>query len=109
MRGENEMPVESIRKAFQSGAYRLSLHAQKELLEDRFSVDDLEGAMAKASLVEDYPNARRGPCCLLSGVALDGRKMHVVATSGSEPLVVITVYEPTPPRWITPFKRGRRS
>jgi hypothetical protein len=30
----------------------------------------------------------------------------VVCTTGLEVIVVITVYEPKPPKWATPFQRG---
>jgi hypothetical protein len=57
-------------------------------------------------VLENYPEHRRGACCLLYGRAANGRHLHVVCTTAQPVLIVITVYEPRPPRWITPTQRG---
>ncbi len=37
-----------------------------------------------------------------------GRPIHVVCTTSHPTLIIITVYEPTPPKWVTPVERGSR-
>jgi hypothetical protein len=98
----------SFRRHIRLGSYRLSLHAQTELVEDGFTVSDLEAGLLGGEVIEDYPDAVRGPCCLLNGVALDGRPIHIVVSYSGEIFVVITVYEPTPPKWNHPTERGPR-
>lgn len=36
----------------------------------------------------------------------NGRTLHVVCTINRSPLLIITVYEPKPPKWITPTRRS---
>ncbi|MGI9174228.1 MAG: DUF4258 domain-containing protein [Rhodothermales bacterium] len=50
----------------------------------------------------------RGLCCLVNGKTRRGRPIHVVCTTARTPLFVVTVYEPKPPKFITPSQRGRR-
>ncbi len=43
------------------GDYFLSNHAYDELLNDRISANDLLQGLATAEMIEDYPDAGRGP------------------------------------------------
>ena len=65
-------------------------------------MDELLEATISAGIIEDYPNHRRGRCHLLHGVTRAGRHLHVVCTTSLEMLVIITVYEPRPPKWLEP-------
>lgn len=90
------------------GELRVTQHAAQEIVEDGFSVDDVLAAIASGEILEEYPTHRRGACCLLSGVTSAGRPVHVVCTTSLAVLVIITVYEPRPPKWTTPRRRGTR-
>ncbi len=48
---------------------------------------------------------RRGACSLVSGLSQEGRPLHIVCTTAQPLLILITVYEPKPPKWVTPRKR----
>ena len=80
-------------------------HAQQEMVEESFSLDDVLEAIIDGQVVEDYAQHRRGPCCLLYGLARAGRAVHVVCTTNRPTLIIITVYEPKLPKWITPTQR----
>lgn len=84
---------------------RVTAHAQQEMAEDGFALDDVLRAIQHGQILEDYPEHRRGACCLLGGKAGDGRPLHVVCTTSQPLLIVITVYEPKPPKWVTPTQR----
>lgn len=99
--------VARIRRCFERGDVLLSVHARQEMAEESISTDELGEAIATAELLEDYPDHRRGPCCLLFGTTQSGRPLHAVCTTDLASLIVITMYEPTPPRWATPRERGR--
>ncbi len=64
MEGENSS-LFWIKEQVSNENYRLTLHAQVALVEDGYRVADLLTGMDSAILVEDYPEARRGPCCLV--------------------------------------------
>ena len=63
-------------------------------------------AIASSQLLENYPERRRGACCLTLGHTRAGRPLHIVCTTEAPLLIIITVYEPKPPKWVTPTKRG---
>jgi len=82
-------------------------HANKEMYEDDFSSEDVLQALLGGELIENYPDHKRGPCSLINGLAVDSRPLHVVCGTGYPELVIITVYEPKPPKWISPIERRR--
>ncbi len=98
--------IERIKILAKTGAIRLSEHAIGELAADGFSMDDLLAAIDTGALIEDYPDDRRGASCLIHGRAKDGRALHAVCATWTPDVVVITVYEPKPPKWATPTQRG---
>jgi hypothetical protein len=86
---------------------RITQHAQQEMAEEDIVLDDVLGAVAVGEVLENYPDHKRGPCCLINGVTHSHRALHIDCTSSGQRLIIITVYEPMPPKWITP--RQRRS
>ena len=88
---------------------RVTRHAQQEMVEDDISLDDVLEAVSHGTVLEDYPRHRRGACCLVYGPTRAGRAIHVVCTTGQPTLVIITVYEPTSPKWTTPTQRRPQS
>ena len=98
-----------IRRAVENGEYRFSSHADEEADAERITMAEVREALLTGQVLEDYPDHRRGPCCLIYGRTSQGRDVHVVLSTGPLPLTVVTVYEPKPPRWRTPTERGSRA
>ncbi len=84
---------------------RVTQHAQQEMVEENIILDEILEAIATGQIIENYPEHRRGPCCLLNGLTQQGRPIHIVCTTAQPALIIITVYEPKPPKWITPTQR----
>lgn len=72
----------------------------------RFTVNDVYEAIHTGWILENYPEAVRGSCCLINGKTIRRRPIHVVCTSTRTPLFIITVYEPKPPGFVSPTQRG---
>jgi hypothetical protein len=61
----------------------------------------IEEAIDRGEIIEDYPTDKYGPSCLIFGVTTAGRALHVQCTYPTQPRVkIITVYEPDPGLWI---------
>lgn len=59
------------------------------------------------SLLEDYPNDRRGPSCLVLSYPSDGRPVHSAwAWDGTNDPFLITVYRPGPPKFTPDGRTG---
>jgi hypothetical protein len=85
---------------------RFTLHAHQEMVAENFSLDDVLDGLANSEPLENYPEHKRDACGLFGGVVLDGRPVHIVCTTAHPVLIVITVYEPKPPKWLTPTQRN---
>ena len=93
--------IEQIRIKIQAGQFEFSKHAVDQSVLRRVSVQELREATANAEIIEDYPDDKYGPSCLILGFTRAGRPLHVQCSYPSRPLVkVITLYEPDPTRWI---------
>jgi len=51
-------------------AIRVTQHAQVEMDEEDIALDEVLEAIATAQILEDYPDHRRGACCLLGGLTI---------------------------------------
>ena len=86
---------------------RITVHAQQEMAEESISIVEVLEAIATARILEDYPEHQRGACCLIGGRTTTERPLHIVCTTTRQLLIIITVYEPKPPKWVTPTQRRR--
>lgn len=84
---------------------RVTQHAQQEMVEEEITLDEVLEVIASGHILENYPEHRRGSCCLLNGLTRSGRPTHVVCTTSRSALIIITVYEPKPPKRVTPTRR----
>ena len=102
---EREAILARVKSQTVSEAYRVTLHAQQEMVEENIGLDDVLEALQRAEILEYYPQHRRGACCLVFGPTDAGRPLHLVCTTAQPLLILITVYEPRPPKWVTPRQR----
>jgi hypothetical protein len=94
-----------IKSQAAAGAYRVTQHTQQEMVEEEISLDEVLEAIRRGEILEHYPEHRRGACGLVHGLTRNGRPLHIVCTTAQPLLILITVYEPRPPKWITPRER----
>ncbi len=97
--------LERIRAQADVDNIRITQHAQQEMAEEDITLDEVLEAIVTGQVLENYPEHRRGACCLLNGLTKKGRPLHIVCTTVRPVLIIITVYEPKPPKWTTPAQR----
>ena len=101
-----EQQLERIRTQARTESVRVTQHAHQEMVEEDIMLDEVLEAVVGGKVLENYPEHRRGPCCLIGGFTQARRPLHVVCTTAQPVLIVITAYEPKPPKWVTPTRRG---
>jgi len=94
--------LDDIREKILQRQYELSKHAVDQSIVRDVSVSELEQAISnRTEVIEDYPEDKRGPSCLILGFTSASRPLHVQCSYASRPLVkIITLYEPDPDLWI---------
>jgi hypothetical protein len=100
--------IDGIREKLAAGAFELSQHAVDQSILRNIDLDEVQESIAAGEVIEDYPEDKYGPSCLVFGFTAAGRPLHVQCSYPTRPLVkIITVYEPDPARWIE-FRTRRR-
>ena len=100
--------LDAIRAKIRNGQFEFSQHATNQSILRHISVRDVRESMEDSEIIEDYPNDKYGPSCLILGITSTRRPLHIQCSYPSRPLVkIITLYEPDPSRWIA-FKTRRR-
>jgi hypothetical protein len=91
----NESILEEMKKKVNAGEYRYTIHALERCVERNISP------------IEDYPQDKYGPSCLIYGRTKTGRIIHVQCSI--DPVWVITTYDPAsaPEEWEEDFRRRR--
>jgi hypothetical protein len=93
--------LEQIRSKMLRRQYEFSKHAVDQSIIREISVAEVEQAVSgRSEVVEDYPDDKYGPSCLILGFTKAGRPIHLQCSYPSRPLIkIITPYEPDPDRW----------
>jgi hypothetical protein len=103
---EHKNIIYHLRSLIDKNDYYLTQHAHVEMYEEFYTIDDVIYGIKNGEIIEHYPEHKRGPCCLINGRTNKNRPIHIVTTTTQEKLIIITVYEPVKPKWISPSKRG---
>lgn len=108
VRLQNMALADDIRLKIAAGHYEFSKHAVDQSILRRIALAEIRGVMLDAEVIEDYPNDKYGPSCLLLGFTGSRRPLHIQCSYPSRPLVkIITLYEPDLASW-TDFRRRRK-
>ncbi|OGU15164.1 MAG: hypothetical protein A2X61_15035 [Ignavibacteria bacterium GWB2_35_12] len=87
--------IEKIREHLSTGKYELSAHALKRAVEKKILFFEIEEAGNNVKIIEDYPDDKYSPSCLLLGYTTQGKVIHLVVSRAEIDYVkIITVYEP---------------
>lgn len=80
---DNQMGMDAVLVQIQrqatARALRITDHAREEMEEESIALAEVLEAIAVGQIIENYPEHRRGSCCL-----------------------------PTPPKWMNPIERNSR-
>ena len=100
------MDIAWIRTQVRQEVYEVTAHAEEERQADKISIEEIEQALLTGKVLEECPDDPRGPSCLVLGHGREGYPIHVVCgQTPSKRLRIVTIYIPTPPKWIDPMTR----
>jgi hypothetical protein len=93
--------IRHIRRKVAQGQFEFSQHAVDQSIIRHIGVFEVREALASGQIIENYPDDKYGPSCLVFGATQAGRPLHIQCSYPSRPLVkIITLYEPDPARWV---------
>ncbi len=93
--------IEEIREKISSGQFEFSKHAADQSILRRVTLREIREAIADGEVIEDYPDDKYGPSCLIFGYTQAGRPLHLQCSYPSRPLLkIVTLYEPDANLWV---------
>lgn len=93
--------IAKIRVKIVKNDFEFSQHAVNQSIVRGISVQELREAIMAGEVIKEYPDDKYGPSCLIFGLTITNRPLHVQCSYPSRPLVkIITLYEPDPKIWI---------
>lgn len=92
--------LEQIRQELARGDFEFTQHAFKRAVERNLSDTEICEAGRTAERIEDYPDDKYAPGCLLLGFTRNGRPLHFqMSYIESDAVKIITLYEPAANEW----------
>ncbi len=93
--------LEKIRAKVAHDEFEFSKHATDQSILREICVQEMREAVSAGEIIEDYPDDKYGPSCLILGFTLANRPIHLQCSHPTRPILkVITVYEPNPTEWV---------
>lgn len=102
-----QMDIEKIKARIRADEYVYTSHGDLERKADGLTLAQVEEALLAGEILESYPDTGRGESCLVVGFS-DQQPVHTVCGWRGGKVVIITVYIPTPPKFVDPWTRGKK-
>lgn len=91
--------IEEIRYDLSKKNFLLSMHSSTRMIERNIALNDIIKAAENAEIIEDYPNDKYDPSCLILGFA-EEKSLHLQVTRSANKLMkIITLYVPELLKW----------
>jgi hypothetical protein len=84
--------------------YSWRQHAIERSIERKIAEEGIAEVILNGAIIEEYPEDKYGPSCLIFGRTRQGRPIHVQCSLPPE-VWIITLYEPDPNEWLDFSKR----
>ena len=93
--------LDEVGRQLREAEFDLTRHVLRRLVQREITEQEIRQAGARAVVIEDYPDDKYSPSCLLLGFTEQGKPLHIQVSLADTTLMrVITVYDPDPSDWI---------
>ncbi len=90
----NELNIELLQKLCNNNRVVWSVHASERLQQRGILRKDVNKAISTGKIIEQYPESYPYPACLILGLNLNNKYIHVVCGCNGEYIKIITAYYP---------------
>ncbi len=101
--------IEELRKLCTDDAIIMTAHVIKRCKERNIDSNSIINVIIHGEIIKQYEDDKPFPSCLLLGMSVNDRYLHVVVASDTINLHIITAYYPNVDEWEPDFKtrKGR--
>ena len=97
--------IHDLRMLCNDDAVRWTDHILKRLMQRGITQDDVLQAIQTGEIIDQYPDDYPFPSCLILGLSVAGKSLHVVCGLGLDEVYMITAYYPNPGEWDIEFRK----
>jgi hypothetical protein len=102
------MDIVSIREKIKNGEYELTLHTIKRCDSRNILLEEIEQVLAKGKVIEEYPDDKPFPSCLIMDFVRSCLPLYVVCAFSGEKAYIITAHWLDPTKWLDPWTRREK-
>jgi hypothetical protein len=100
--------IDQLRSKIAANQFEFTRHALDQSILRGINIQELREAIENGEEIEDYPQDKYGPSCLVFGMTKLDRPIHIQCSYPSREMVkIITLYQPDPEQWID-YKERRK-
>lgn len=104
-----KIEIRDIKQMVKTNKIRWTNHIVIRLFQRNISQDDVKNVLLNGEIIEEYENDYPYPSCLVYGINLKDKVLHVVCGIGLEELWVITAYYPDNVKWESDLKTRKEA
>lgn len=105
-----EALITEIRRKFAEDQFEFSKHAVDQSILRQIRLQEIRAVIANGQIIENYPQDKYGPSCLILGLTEASRPIHIQCSYPTQSLIkIITMYEPDLNKWNENFTQRRPS
>lgn len=93
------MDIQPIQEAIRDRGLFFTDHAVRQMIKRAITDTEVQEAILKGEIIEEYPEDKYGSSCLIYGDTSQGRPLHVLCSAPPR-VRVITTYQPHPDKWV---------
>ncbi len=104
-----KLNVDMIKQMVKLKKIRWTNHVLVRLFQRNITQKEIEDALLRGEIIEEYENDYPFPSCLVYGMNLNNEILHIVCGSDGEELWIITAYYPDNIKWEDNKKKRRET
>ncbi|MCM1541982.1 MAG: DUF4258 domain-containing protein [Blautia sp.] len=103
------LQIEELRRLCTVDTIIMTAHVIRRCKERSIDADDIINVIMHGEIIKQYEDDKSFPSCLLLGMSIKNRYLHVVIASNNINLHIITAYYPELDEWEPDYKtrKGR--
>jgi len=101
------LQIQDLRKICADDSIIMTAHVIKRCKERDIEADSIINVIMHGEIIKQYEDDKPFPSCLLLGMAVNDRYLHVVVASDNINLYIVTAYYPSVDEWEPDFKPER--
>ena len=105
----DKLNIDIIKELVKNKKIRWTNHVMIRLLQRNISQNNVKNALLNGEIIEEYEDSYPYPSCLVYGITIGKKVLHVVCGYDENELWIITAYYPDNKEWNKDLKMRKES